>query len=269
MMLNVIYEDAAVLVVEKPAGMEAQTSRGFERDMVSEIKKYLVKNGVKKEPYVGVVHRLDKPVRGIMVYGKTKAAAAALSRQMAEQGHMEKVYLALVCGKPSENKGKLVDNLYFDRGTNTSCVVENPHTAPPKLQHEWKRAELTYALLEGASGDELEQAVQGMAEHSEWLYFQEEFKRLSHAGMIRQEEQYALLRIGLLTGRHHQIRVQLSHAGMPILGDVRYNPAMQQYRGLPALCLCAWEIGFTHPVTGKRMRFCMGETDTLYAAGKR
>lgn len=255
MMLNVIYEDEAVLVVEKPAGATAQASKGFERDMVSEIKKHLVKKGVKGEPYVGVIHRLDKPVRGIMVYGKTKAAAAALSRQMAEQGHMEKGYLALVCGKPEENTGRLVDNLYFDRGTNTSCVVENPHTAAPELQGKWKRAELTYALLEGVSGDELEQTGQGMAEHSEWLYFQEELKRLSHAGMIRREEQYALLRIGLLTGRHHQIRVQLSRAGIPILGDMRYNPAMEHYRGLPALCLCAWEIGFTHPVTGKYMRF--------------
>lgn len=256
MMLNVIYEDAAVLVVEKPAGVEAQASRGVGRDMVSEIKKYLVKHGAKPDPYVGVVHRLDQPVRGIMVYGKTKEAAAALSRQMAEQGHMEKGYLALVCGKPQQKTGRLVDNLYFDRRTNTSCVVENPHTVSPEVQHGCKRAELTYELVKDVSGDEIQEILaQDTADALKWLYFQKELKRLLQAGMFNREKQYALLHIRLLTGRHHQIRVQLSHAGIPILGDMKYNPAMEHYRGLASLCLCAWEIGFVHPVTGKHMLF--------------
>lgn len=255
-MLNVIYEDAAILVVEKPAGVEAQASRGFGRDMVSEIKKYLVKHGAGPDPYVGVVHRLDQPVRGIMVYGKTKEAAAALSRQMAEQGHMEKGYLAVVCGKPRQKEGRLVDNLYFERKTNTSCVVENPHMVSPEVQHGCKRAELTYELVTDASGDEIEAfSVQDKTDHSEWLYFQKELKRLFQAGVVNRKDQYALLHIRLLTGRHHQIRVQLSHAGIPILGDMKYNPAMEHYRGLTALCLCAGEIGFTHPVTGKQTLF--------------
>ena len=85
-MLNILYEDEAVLVVWKPVGMESQSGRGFEADMVSEIRRYLStgkpvdnhKLSTKSvEPYVGVIHRLDKPVSGVMVYAKTKRAAAA------------------------------------------------------------------------------------------------------------------------------------------------------------------------------------------------
>lgn len=255
-MLNVIYEDEAVLVAEKPAGVDAQETRGFGRDMVSEIKKYLVKKGA-GNPYVGVVHRLDKPVRGVMVFAKTREAAAALSEQMAQTGHMEKEYLALVCGKPCQESGHLVDNLYFDRAANTSRVVEKVHTAAPELLEKQKRAELTYKLLADAAGGELERALE---DGSAWSCFQKELKRLDDAGMIGREEPYSLLRIGLLTGRHHQIRVQLAHAGHPILGDVKYNPAMKDFRGM-ALCLCACKIGFVHPLTGKKMRFWLGNID--------
>ena len=92
-MLNILYEDEAVLVVWKPVGMESQSGRGFDADMVSEIKRYLsTKKAVDNhnlstkpvEPYVGVIHRLDKPVSGVMVYAKTKNAAASLSKQGAE-----------------------------------------------------------------------------------------------------------------------------------------------------------------------------------------
>ena len=83
-MLKVLYEDDEILVVIKPAGVESQAAKRFAPDMVSEVKKHLVINKSctpGKEPYVGVIHRLDKPVSGVMVYAKTKRAAAALSEQ--------------------------------------------------------------------------------------------------------------------------------------------------------------------------------------------
>ena len=110
-MLNILYEDETVLVVWKPVGMESQSGHGFDADMVSEIRRYLStgkpvdnhKLSTKSvEPYVGVIHRLDKPVSGVMVYAKTKNAAAALSKQVAE-GKMHKKYLAVLCGKPVDN----------------------------------------------------------------------------------------------------------------------------------------------------------------------
>ena len=108
-MLDGLYEDKDVLVVVKPAGIESQTSRRLEPDMVSEIKNYLHRKAqeakklstglspkastVTVEPYVGVIHRLDKPVRGVMVYAKNQKAAAHLSRQV-QDGKLEKIYQA-------------------------------------------------------------------------------------------------------------------------------------------------------------------------------
>ena len=99
-MLNVLYEDRDLIVVWKPVGLESQSSRGFGADMVSEIRRHIHKFSPKSgEPYVGVIHRLDKPVSGVMVYAKTKKAAAALSAQVSA-GKMSKTYLTVVCGKP-------------------------------------------------------------------------------------------------------------------------------------------------------------------------
>ena len=120
-MLDVLYEDKDVLVVVKPAGIESQTSRRLEPDMVSEIKNYLHRKAqeakklstglspkastVTVEPYVGVIHRLDKPVRGVMVYAKNQKAAAHLSRQV-QDGKLEKIYQ--VCRTTVRNAVKIL-----------------------------------------------------------------------------------------------------------------------------------------------------------------
>ena len=125
-MLKVLYEDDEILVVIKPAGVESQAAKRFAPDMVSEVKKHLVINKSctpGKEPYVGVIHRLDKPVRGVMVYAKNQKAAAHLSRQV-QDGKLEKIYQAVVCGKPVDNVGKYVDYLLKDGKTNTSRIVD-------------------------------------------------------------------------------------------------------------------------------------------------
>ena len=94
--MNILYEDDQIIVVEKPAGIESQSSRTFEPDMVSEVKKHIKSLYTKKgDPYVGVINMLDKPVGGILVFGKTKEAAGALSKQISEH-QTEKLYLAVV-----------------------------------------------------------------------------------------------------------------------------------------------------------------------------
>ena len=161
-MLDILYEDKDILVVVKPAGVESQTSRRLEPDMVSEIKNYLHRKAqeTKKlstglspkastapvDPYVGVIHRLDKPVRGVMVYAKNLKAAAHLSRQVQE-GKLEKIYQALVCGKPVDNVGKYVDYLLKDGKTNTSRIVDKSVAGA-------KRAELEYQILEKKEQEE-------------------------------------------------------------------------------------------------------------------
>ena len=128
-MLKVFYEDQDVIVVKKPVGTESQAVHSFAPDMVSEIKKHIhrlsTENGERLvEDYVGVIHRLDKPVGGIMVYAKNKKAAAALSKQVQEH-KLQKTYRAVVCGKPVDNVGNFVDYLLKDEKANVSKIVDN------------------------------------------------------------------------------------------------------------------------------------------------
>lgn len=228
-MLKVLYEDRHILVAVKPAGIESQQSRRFEPDMVSTIKNYLQLStklstsvSTAKEPYVGVIHRLDKPVRGVMVYAKTKKAAASLSAQV-QNGKMRKVYRAVVCGKPVDIVGKYVDYLLRDGKNGCSLVVD-------KTVSGSQRAELSYRVLEKReqSGDVFCPAM-------------------------------ALVEIDLVTGRFHQIRAQFAAHGMPLWGDRKYNPLFWQGGQLgkcrEPLALCAVRLSFLHPETGKEMEF--------------
>ena len=216
-MLKVLYEDQEIIVVVKPAGVESQAAKKFAPDMLSEIKKHMVINKLctpGKEPYVAVIHRLDKPVSGVMVYAKTKKAAAALSEQVQNR-KMDKFYEAVVCGKPVNNVDNFVDYLKKSVDGNYSQIVD-------KGENESKRAELSYELLKTVETENAE---------------------LSH------------VRIQLLTGRHHQIRVQFSGHDLPLYGDGRYNPMFVGKR--EPLALCAVSLAFDHPTTGKRMEFSM------------
>ena len=213
-MLKVLYEDQEILVAVKPAGVESQAARRFSPDMVSEVKKHLVINKMctpGKEPYVGVIHRLDKPVSGVMVYAKTKNAAAKLSSQL-QNGKMKKIYWAVVCGKPVNDVDNFVDYLKQSVDGNYSQVVD-------KGIKDAKRAELSYRILD--------------------------YRETEQGGL-------SLLEIRLMTGRHHQIRVQCAAHGIPLWGDGKYNPD-QQVQG--PLALCAVRLAFSHPVTGKALEF--------------
>ncbi len=212
-MLNIFYEDQELIVVKKPVGMESQETHSFSPDLVSEIKKHIHHLSTKKEePYVGVIHRLDKPVGGIMVYAKTKEAASLLSRQIKEN-QMQKMYMAVVCGKPVDNVDNFVDYLLKDTGKNMSRIVEKGISGA-------KRAELRYQVVD----------------------------------TFKEEELLTLVKIWLITGRHHQIRVQFAGRGMPLWGDHRYNP---KFAGQKSIALSACELSFFHPKTKKTLTFQM------------
>lgn len=199
-----IYTDSDIIVCRKPAGLAVQTKNPGQMDLYS-----LVMNEEAKEktPYIGIVHRLDQPVEGVMVFARTPEAAASLNRQMQQQG-FGKYYYAVVKGNMPTEKGTLKDTLQKDGRTNRSQVVA-PGTPGGKL------AELSYETV----------AV---------------------------EQGYSLLRIHLKTGRHHQIRVQLSHAGSPILGDRKYGNVLP---GEPSLALCSYKLSFSHPTQGTPLEF--------------
>lgn len=202
---NILYEDTQILVCRKKAGFPVQSARLGSLDMESLLKNYLAEKHPGKVPYLGVVHRLDQPVEGILVFAKNQAAAGKLSRQM-QNGTMKKWYLAVVEGVPEEKKGTLTDVLKKDGKTNCSAVVA-------KGTPGGKEARLFYEVLEEREGR-------------------------------------SLLRVILDTGRHHQIRVQLAHAGMPIVGDSKYGSGGT---GQGALALCAYHLGFRDLKSGREV----------------
>ena len=226
-MLELLYEDRQILVVWKPAGVESQAARGLNADMVSEIRRHIHNfSPGSAEPYVGVIHRLDKPVSGIMVYAKDKKAAAALSRQI-ENGSMKKQYLAVVCGKVPQNVDKFVDYLLKDKGQNQSRIVD-------KGVKGAKRAELLFRELEKAQDTD-----------NRWL---------------------ALLEVTLRTGRHHQIRVQMAGHGLPLWGDRKYNPSFAgEGKGGGNIALASHRLSFNHPLTGEAMVFQRTPTGGAFA----
>ena len=237
-MLEILYEDKDLLAVVKPPGTEAQSSRKFEPDMVSLIRTYLAEKERRKisteistkpvgnrkvipqvqEPaYVGVIHRLDKPVGGVMVYAKTPKAAAALSQQVS-QGKMKKIYLAVVCGKPVDNQGSYVDYLLKNRQNNCAEIVD-------KSVEKSQEACLNYHVL-------------GSVKAGDWLTQDPDLD-------------LTLVEIRLLTGRYHQIRAQMARHGTPIVGDSRYGQRIPGVRR--PLALWARSLTFTHPFTGEEI----------------
>ena len=217
--LNILFEDDHVLVVKKDAGIPVQAGKLRMMDLQGLIKNELYRRNRKGgEPYLGLIHRLDQPVEGVMVFAKTPFAAGALSEQVTD-GRMKKHYLALLCGKPSEDSGKLVDYLVKDGRTNTSSVVKEQNK-------DAKRAELNYQVL-------------------------------------KRYEDTTLVEVELITGRHHQIRVQMANAGWPLYGDTKYNPQFQDVTEHVQTALCAYKLSFVHPKTKKVMEFCIEPDNSM------
>jgi 23S rRNA pseudouridine1911/1915/1917 synthase len=222
--LKILFEDREILVAVKPEGVDSEAARGFGKDMVNMIRNHLAQGRENTQPpYVGVIRRLDKPVSGIMVFAKTKEAAAALSKELRD-GKMTKTYRAILCGQPAEKSGELCDWMVQEKKGNLSRVGK-------KTDPGAKEAKLSYTVLR-------KQFLEG--------------------------QQISEVEIRLLTGRHHQIRVQFASRGMPLMGDRKYNPAYQTSppAGLCGtsemgkhLCLTAVSLSFTHPKTRKPMHF--------------
>ena len=219
----ILFEDRDIIVCRKPAGIAVQNARIGAMDLESSLKNYLASKfgDGRNMPYLAVIHRLDQPVEGILVFGKTPKAAKELSAQITS-GKMRKIYLAVTYGQPeytavSKNPVILEDYLKKDGKTNSSSVVK---ASTPGA----KKARLSYEVI-----DETLDKISGK---KKWL-----------------------LRIHLDTGRHHQIRVQLAHAGMPLAGDRKYGTGDNEMVVSGGLALCAASLTFVHPVTKKTMKF--------------
>ena len=139
--LNVVYEDNHIIVVIKPQNIPTQEDESHDKDLLTMVKEYIkVKENKSGNVFVGLVHRLDRPTGGIMVFAKTSKAASRLTQEM-HTGDFKKRYLTVVVGKPREKRAKLVNYLLKNARTNTVQVV-------PELTTNAKRAELDYIVLD-------------------------------------------------------------------------------------------------------------------------
>lgn len=144
---TILYEDKDLLVCHKPAGMPVQSKRVGSQDMEHALLGYLAR---KKEPlYLAVIHRLDQPVEGILVFAKNKKAAAGLSRQM-QDGKMDKYYLAVTSKVPEKKSGRLEDWMIKDAKTNTSRIAKESEAGKKKaiLEYQVLKEKEGMALLE-------------------------------------------------------------------------------------------------------------------------
>lgn len=200
--ISILYEDNHLLLVEKPVNVPVQEDSSRDLDLLT-----LLKNDIKvryQKPgnvYLGLVHRLDRPVGGAMVFAKTSKAASRLS-DMIRKNVIERKYIAVVHGTPNKKKGQLVNYLHKDQEKNKVSVVASNHP-------NGKKAVLDFEVLESKEG-------------------------------------LSLLSVKLQTGRPHQIRVQLSTMGNPIVGDQKYGKRLNE-KG-QQIALWAHSIALEHPV---------------------
>ena len=205
--INIIYEDNHLLVVNKPANMPVCEDSSKDIDLLSKLKEYIkIKYNKPGNVYLGLVHRLDRPVQGIMVIAKTSKAASRLSAQITKN-EFQKTYYAVVENNPPK-EGTFTNYLYKDEKTNTSYVTN---------ETKGKKSIL-------------------------------EFKVLS------KKDNLNLVKINLLTGRHHQIRVQFSHHNYPLYGDHKYNKNVTT-KDKTNIALIAKQLSFYHPITKELLTF--------------
>lgn len=216
MSIKIVYEDDSVIICQKSAGISVETAKIGEVDMVSQLRNY--RNETEKNSYIGVIHRLDQPVEGVMVFAKTPSAAASLSKAVS-QNEMKKYYLAVLCGVTATKEKRLTDYLLKNGRTNISTVVK-------KEAAQAKKSELKFRILDTKEG-------------------------------------LSLAEIELFTGRHHQIRVQMANANLPLWGDVKYNKEFANQRRV-ALALCAYKLSFIHPVTKKSLTFQVESVNEIF-----
>ena len=201
--LEILYEDNHIIVVYKPANILSQSDITGDKDMLTIIKEYIKEKYNKSgNVYLGLVHRLDRPVQGIMVYAKTSKAASRLSEQI-RKNELSKHYLAVINGIIPEKKGEFIDYLEKDDYGNTK-ITDQEHGKKSILKYE----------------------------------------------VLSEKNNYSLVRIELITGRHHQIRVQFASRGYPLVGDNRYGKSENMN-----ICLCSYQLSFYHPTTKKLLKF--------------
>ncbi|MCR5145015.1 MAG: RluA family pseudouridine synthase [Lachnospiraceae bacterium] len=247
MKLEILYEDDDVIVIHKPAGVASESARSTSPDVVSMVRNHLItqarKEGEKLDgpPFVGLVHRLDQPVEGILVLGKNSKATAILSKELSDHAFTKKYY-ALV-EDASFMEGAIASDSGLDSMKEKMVVLEDYLEKDNKTRlakivpkGQGKKARLTCIKIR----------------EDNYVCGGEDAVAKKDACCIDDKN---LLDIALETGRFHQIRIQLSSRGAAIVGDVKYGAKPDDRFKRGQIALCAYELSFTHPKTKERMSF--------------
>lgn len=201
--MTVLYEDNHIIVINKAAGEIVQGDKTGDKSLCDIMKQYLKEKYAKPgNVFIGLPHRLDRPVSGIVVLAKTSKALERLNRMFSE-GAVKKIYWALTKGKPIPSEGELV-----------SWIVRN------------EKMNKSFSHAKEVSGSK---------------------RAVLHYKHIAASQNYNLIEVELKTGRHHQIRCQLSSIGCPIKGDLKYGAQRSNPDG--SISLHARYIEFIHPVS--------------------
>ena len=205
--VKILYEDNHIIVAVKPSGVLSQSDGCNAPDMLTILKAYIKEKYQKPgEVYLGLVHRLDRPVSGVMVFARTSKAASRLSEQI-RQRKVDKIYRCVVSGM-LEGEGRLENFIWKDEAKNIVTVSD---TAKPGF----KACYLDYRAVSSKDG-------------------------------------MTLAEVKLGTGRSHQIRAQMAHAGHPLIGDQKYGKKDERTKDI---ALEAYKLSFEHPVKRELITF--------------
>lgn len=203
--LEILYEDNHIIVVKKPCNILSQSDSTKDLDLLTMVKMYIKEKYNKPgNVYIGLVHRLDRPVSGVMVFARTSKAARRLSEDI-RNNKFKKEYVAVVKGVGLVNEDRFVD--YLEKGRDGNTVISK--------KGKGKLSILEYKVLK-----------------------------------VNYDKEETLVKINLITGRHHQIRVQFASRKYPLCGDMRYS---NNNKGQIALCCIS--ISFLHPITKEEVLF--------------
>ncbi len=203
--MQVLYEDNHIIIVNKESGEIVQGDKTGDRTLADDVKAYIKEKYAKPgSVFLGVTHRLDRPVSGIVIFAKTSKALSRIN-DMLRNGEIHKTYWAITKNRPKEEQANL-----------THWIKRN------------EKQNKSYAYDKEVPGTK---------------------KAILHYKVIGSTDNYTLLEVNLLTGRHHQIRCQLAKIGCPIRGDLKYGAKRSNPDG--SISLLARKIEFTHPVSKK------------------
>jgi len=204
---QILYEDNHLIVVNKLPSQIVQGDKTGDEPLSEKVKTYIKEKYNKPgNVFLGVVHRIDRPVSGVVIFARTSKALARLNEALKNRD-IKKSYWAVIDKLPPDESGHLTHYIYRDQKKNKSFIVK-------KGKREARSAELIY-------------------QH------------------INSSDRYHLLEIELITGRHHQIRAQLSYIGCPIKGDLKYNSPRSNKNA--SIHLHARSAEFVHPVSKEHL----------------